>query len=149
MAEDIGPSEEEVPGEREEKPAGVGTEGLLRRSLDDRVVAGVAGGLGRYLGVDPILVRIAFVLLTVFGGGSGILLYVVGWLVIPEQRSGEEIAAAAPKVSGNAGRLILGTVLLLVGAAMLLGPLLPRIGRFVAPLVLIGAGLAVLLANRR
>lgn len=50
------------------------------RSADDRVLTGVAGGLGRRLGIDPMLVRAAFVLLAV-AGGSGIGLYIVAWLV--------------------------------------------------------------------
>jgi phage shock protein PspC (stress-responsive transcriptional regulator) len=46
------------------------------------VIAGVAGGLGEYTGVDPVLFRVLFAVLTLFGG-SGILLYVVGWLFLP------------------------------------------------------------------
>jgi phage shock protein C len=49
---------------------------LLRRSREDRVIAGVCGGLGRYLEVDPVLLRIALVILTV-SGGLGVLLYLV------------------------------------------------------------------------
>lgn len=55
----------------------------LRRSRDDRVVAGVCGGLGRTLGVDPLLIRVLLVVLTVVGG-SGLLAYLIGWLLIPE-----------------------------------------------------------------
>ena len=56
----------------------------LRRSRDDRKVVGVAGGLGRWAGVDPLVFRILFVVLTFFGG-SGILLYALGWLLVPDQ----------------------------------------------------------------
>ncbi|MFL7838842.1 MAG: PspC domain-containing protein [Candidatus Promineifilaceae bacterium] len=56
----------------------------LMRS-EDRMVAGVAGGLGDYFGIDPTLVRILFVLLTLLGGGGlGILLYIVLWIIMPE-----------------------------------------------------------------
>src|SRR5215213_9334118 len=48
------------------------------RSRDNRVLLGVAGGLGERLGVDPILVRIAFAVLTV-AGGAGVLLYLLAW----------------------------------------------------------------------
>jgi phage shock protein C len=58
----------------------------LTRSEDDRMVAGVCGGLAEFLGVDATLVRIAFVLLAVFGG-SGILLYGVLWLIVPRSAS--------------------------------------------------------------
>ncbi len=55
----------------------------LTRSTDDQVVAGLSGGLGRYFGIDPVVFRIAFVVLTL-AGGSGILLYLIGWLMIPD-----------------------------------------------------------------
>jgi phage shock protein PspC (stress-responsive transcriptional regulator) len=55
----------------------------IRRSSDDRVIAGVSGGLGRYVNIDPVLFRILFVALTLFGG-SGILLYLFAWVAVPE-----------------------------------------------------------------
>ena len=56
---------------------------LRRTTGKDNVLAGVSAGIARWLGIDPILVRVAFVILTIFGG-SGILLYLAGWLFIPE-----------------------------------------------------------------
>jgi phage shock protein C len=56
----------------------------LTRSTSDRMLAGVAGGLANYLGLDPTILRIAFVVLTVFGG-SGLILYIVFWLLMPEE----------------------------------------------------------------
>jgi phage shock protein PspC (stress-responsive transcriptional regulator) len=55
----------------------------IRRTRDRRV-AGVAGGIGHHLDIDPVIVRVAFVVLSFFGG-VGILLYVAGWLLIPEE----------------------------------------------------------------
>lgn len=55
---------------------------LLRRRTSDRVLGGVAGGLGDYFNVDPLLIRIGFVGLMIFGG-AGLVLYVVAWLLIP------------------------------------------------------------------
>jgi phage shock protein PspC (stress-responsive transcriptional regulator) len=57
--------------------------GRLRRSTTDRKVAGVAGGLGRHLDVDPLILRVAFVVL-VFFGGAGLILYGACWLLVPE-----------------------------------------------------------------
>ena len=57
----------------------------LRRSRTDRTVAGVAGGLGRYAGIDPLIFRVMFVVLAIFGAGSGILLYLIAWLFVPEE----------------------------------------------------------------
>ncbi|MFC5380608.1 PspC domain-containing protein [Aquipuribacter nitratireducens] len=64
----------------------------MRRPRDGRAVLGVAAGLARYLGVDPVVVRVGFVLLALFGG-SGLLLYVVGALVIPVEEPGTSSAA--------------------------------------------------------
>src|SRR3954447_93449 len=56
----------------------------IRRTVGpDRKLAGVAGGLARHLDIDPVLLRVAFVVL-VFFGGSGVLLYVACWLRVPE-----------------------------------------------------------------
>jgi phage shock protein PspC (stress-responsive transcriptional regulator) len=55
----------------------------IRRSRSDRKVAGVAGGLGRHLDIDPVILRVAFVVLTFFGG-VGLLLYIALWLLLPE-----------------------------------------------------------------
>ena len=66
---------------------------LLRRSLDDRMLAGVAGGLARYFNVDAMFVRIAFVVLT-FVGGAGIPLYLAGLLLIPDEGSDQSIASS-------------------------------------------------------
>ena len=65
----------------------------LRRSTDDRMLAGVAGGLARYLDVDATLVRIAFVVLTVIGG-AGVPLYLAAWLLIPEDGADQSSAAS-------------------------------------------------------
>lgn len=55
----------------------------LRRSRDDRMVAGVAGGLGRHFGIDPTIVRVLLIALTIVGG-AGLLLYAAAWLFVPE-----------------------------------------------------------------
>src|SRR5436190_6314060 len=54
----------------------------LTRSSSDRVIAGVAGGFGRYMGVDPVVARLAFIVLTFFGG-AGLVLYGAAWLIVP------------------------------------------------------------------
>jgi phage shock protein C len=63
----------------------------LYRIRDGRIVAGVCAGLAAYFGVDATLVRLAFALLTVFGG-VGVLLYLGGWVVIPDEVDGTSIA---------------------------------------------------------
>jgi signal transduction histidine kinase len=91
----------------------------LERSRSDRVIGGVAAGIGHHLGVKPTTVRIAFVALS-FAYGFGIVVYLLTWLLAPEE-AGE--AAAMPR----ARRLVrpslsqaLGAGLILVGVATLL-----------------------------
>ena len=65
----------------------------LRRSVQDSVVAGVAAGLARHFGVDVMIIRLAFVVLTIVGG-AGIPLYLAGLLLIPEDGSDQSIASS-------------------------------------------------------
>jgi phage shock protein PspC (stress-responsive transcriptional regulator) len=52
---------------------------------DDRVLAGVCGGLAEYFDFDPVLVRVAYAFLTLFTAFSGLLLYIVLWIVMPDK----------------------------------------------------------------
>jgi phage shock protein C len=54
----------------------------LHRSDEDRMLAGVCGGLATYFNIDPTLIRVIFIVLAVFGG-SGIILYLLLWIFIP------------------------------------------------------------------
>lgn len=63
----------------------------LSRSTDDRKIAGVAGGVARYFGLEPDLVRVLWVLSVLFAGVGG-LLYLVLWVVLPEEPDGISIA---------------------------------------------------------
>lgn len=56
----------------------------LYRSLTDRKIAGVCGGLGEYFDIDPTIIRLIMAALTVIGVGSGLLIYVIAWIVMPE-----------------------------------------------------------------
>ncbi len=56
----------------------------LYRSRDERMVAGVCGGLGEYLGIDPTLIRLAFVLGTVATASGAFWLYIILMIVVPE-----------------------------------------------------------------
>lgn len=63
---------------------------LRRTTGEANVIGGVAAGIARSLGIDPILVRVTFVVLAIFGG-SGLLLYIAGWLFIPEDGRADSI----------------------------------------------------------
>jgi phage shock protein PspC (stress-responsive transcriptional regulator) len=107
----------------------------LLRSRGDRVIGGVAGGLGRYFNVDPILFRIGFVALA-FLGGAGILLYLAGLLLLPS----EEGDGSAPAFSANRSVLVvIGVVALLVVA----WPFLLGGGIFVAAVLVPLSALAI------
>jgi phage shock protein C len=115
----------------------------LSRSRDDRMVAGVAGGLGRHLGVDPVILRIVFVVLALAGGG-GLLAYLLAWLVIPE-----EAGDGAPAASGADASLLAGLVLVGLGVLLLADRFLPVFSwRYLGPVVLIALG-GLLLARRK
>ena len=67
--------------------------GQLRRSTDDKMLAGVAGGIARYLDVDATLVRVAIAALTLLTG-AGAALYIAAWLLIPADGEDQPVAAA-------------------------------------------------------
>jgi phage shock protein C len=119
----------------------------LRRSTSDKVVAGVAGGLGRYLAVDPIIVRIALVVFAL-SGGAGVLLYIIAWIAIPEERPGE-LPAVTTQFDRNNGVIILGATLLIAGGLLFADRLVPTFSSFVGPLMLIALGVALVLGARR
>jgi phage shock protein PspC (stress-responsive transcriptional regulator) len=82
--------------------------GRLRRSVDDRKVAGVAGGLARHLDVDPLILRVTFVVLAFFGG-AGLLLYGACWLLVPEDGS-DEAAITLDDRSRTLALLVVGVL---------------------------------------
>lgn len=57
----------------------------LRRSRQNRVLAGVCGGLGEFFGINPIWFRLGFLLALIPGGVPGILIYLLCWIIIPGQ----------------------------------------------------------------
>jgi phage shock protein C len=60
----------------------VGMTNRLQRSRNERIIGGVCGGLAEYFNVDPLLVRVILVAITLVGG-AGILLYLILWAVVP------------------------------------------------------------------
>ncbi len=65
------------------------------RSKNDKMIAGVCGGLARYFNIDPAIVRLLFVLAVVLGGASP-LIYLVLWIVMPEEQTTYAAPAALP-----------------------------------------------------
>ncbi|HWH32828.1 MAG TPA: PspC domain-containing protein, partial [Egibacteraceae bacterium] len=90
MNETSAPPADAIPPPDEPPPPQTGPPAArrLERHPTDKVLGGVAGGLGRYFGVDPIVFRLAFVGFALFGGG-GILLYLIAWAAMPLGEGGE------------------------------------------------------------
>jgi phage shock protein PspC (stress-responsive transcriptional regulator) len=87
------------------KGAGWNTQGRkYYRSRSDRMLAGVLGGFAHYIGVDPTIVRVAYAFLTLITGiGTGIILYIVAVLIVPEEPYAEGyMPPPAPSVPGPA-----------------------------------------------
>ena len=95
------------------------TNRLLRRPIEGRAFAGVAAGLGQRFEISPTWFRVAFVLMTVFGG-IGLLLYALGWLLIPEEGSDDPIITQwlSGFDTSNTG-MVVGVVLVAVAAVIL------------------------------
>ena len=74
----------------------------LRRSGDDKMLAGVAGGIARYLNADVTLVRVIIAALALFTG-AGVALYVAAWLLIPAD--GQDQPAAAAWIAARVDRI--------------------------------------------
>ncbi len=91
----------------------------LERLRTDRAVAGVASGLARYLNIDVAWVRIAFVVAALFGG-TGILLYLVGWIAMPEEGEKDSIVVDKTGSYENAGSWI-GIGLIVLAAMIIIG----------------------------
>ncbi|MEJ2751255.1 MAG: PspC domain-containing protein [Chloroflexota bacterium] len=136
----------------------------LTRSSSDKIIAGVCGGLAEYLEIDPILVRLAFLVLF-FASGIGFPIYIILWMVMPQGENnaiadseviqknindiGESVQSGIKRL-GKPGTV--GVILVLLGAYFLLG----EIGLFnwmsgavFWPLVIIGAGIYMLIRRNK
>src|SRR5215217_4183456 len=108
----------------------------LTRSSTDKLIGGVAGGLGRYFGVDPILFRIAFVVL-VFAGGVGVLAYIALLAFVPADDG------TSPLGRGSAAN-VAGVILVVILTLVVFGPPAFFLGPVLVPIAIV-LGLGVLL----
>jgi phage shock protein PspC (stress-responsive transcriptional regulator) len=134
------------PGADTDRQVGLDRENLrsyqrLTRSTTDRKIAGVAGGLGRHLNVDPTILRVLFVVLCFFGG-AGFLLYGVAWLLVPEDGHAEGKISMSPNTRNG---LLIATGVL--AAVILVGNSWHGFG-FPWPVFLIGLAVLVYLLVR-
>lgn len=147
----------------------------ISRSRQNKIFGGVAAGLGEYLTIDPIVVRVLFVVSVIFSG-IGILLYLIMWIVIPEEKflfeqtsssssskeqtqdtnrnddtnsSSENINFTFPHKKKNNGKVIFGIILIAVGM-FFLGIEIFSFLNFtdLFPVIIIGLGIALLLKSK-
>lgn len=116
----------------------------LYRSDAQRVVAGVCGGLGEYFALDPVWFRIGFVVLSI-GGGSGILIYLMMWLLIQPAPDGYTAPAAGR--ASITGAVVVGMVFMIVGTIALVNTIAPWMGQYVWPIVFLLGGLALVMGG--
>jgi phage shock protein C len=147
----------------------------LYRSTSNKVFGGVAGGLGEYFAVDPVIIRILFVIL-VFAGGASILIYPLLWIAIPAEpikpfsfqqtadpNTGEPGSEnnplfttpppfAANDIKKNNGPLIAGSILVVIGLLFLMDKLLPNVSfgdLWPALLIIVGGVLIFTSMNKK
>lgn len=141
------------------------SEKKLYRSQENRVIGGVCGGLGEYFNIDPVLVRLIFVVLAL--NGLGILAYFVLWLLLPDESNKELAAEDLVRANLNdmgqqirrlgdsfgsqrgSGTAIIGIVLVVLGGTFLLNRFVPGFNPvLIWPLVFIVIGLYLLITRR-
>lgn len=131
----------------------------LRRSRKDTMIAGVAGGLAKYADIDVTLVRLIWVLLF-FAGGIGFFLYLICWVIFPEDTGeNQDLSAAYAAEAGNeqdaptqqsSGRRNLGLILIGLGLFFLVKNIVPwYVWEKAWPLLLVILGLYILFSNRK
>jgi len=140
----------------------------LYRSRDDRMLFGVAGGMAKYFDQDPALVRLVWAVL-ILAAGVGLLLYIIAAIVVPEEplgavaeggaatagspgggSAGPGGASARPRSGSGGGAVVLGVILVVIGAWFLLRRVVPELDTgLLWPILLVGLGAALLLGAMR
>ena len=140
-------------------------EARLLRSETDKMIAGVCGGIAAYLGVDPVFVRLAFLLL-LFASGIGLLLYVVLMIIMPSESNfeqpaskivqdnidhfGDDLGQGIKRVQSHPqGRTLAAGLLILLGMFLLFDNFGWLSSGVFWALALIGAGLFLIIRRSR
>jgi phage shock protein C len=145
----------------------------LYRSTKDRMLAGVCGGLAEYFEIDPVIMRVLFVVITL-GAGVGILGYIILWIVVPEativikdnqfansenqQQNEENMTNNYPNFvmvneeklhkKNNSGRVFISILLILIGILWFISNIVPGVNfGHLWPLTLVALGLLILIRS--
>lgn len=128
----------------------------LYRSVKDRKIAGVAGGIGEYLGIDPPIVRLVWLLAILFGG-AGFLAYLIAWIVIPEEKVNtneennlqEKTVPSVGKTELTGGLTFLGVLLIVLGIYLLVKQFIPfGLISYFWPIIIISLGIFLLIPKK-
>jgi phage shock protein C len=130
----------------------------LYKSENDKVLAGVCGGIGEYFAVDSVIIRLLWVVFTLMGG-AGLIAYIIAAIIMPSNPSRNDVADSYTRTeetgtgerrnrSGNSS-LVLGVILVVFGAFVLVKDFIPWIPKdvFLAAL-LIGLGIFFMVRNK-
>lgn len=125
----------------------------FERDLQNKVLGGVCSGLGNYFDMDPTFWRVLFFFLFFFGC-SGLLIYIVLWIVMPAKVIGSNAEDFAQDVNGNTspkkGGMTAGLLLIGIGTIGLLARYIPQINWHTAwPILLIIIGIILILPKRK
>lgn len=136
----------------------------LFRSRSQKVFAGVCGGLSKYFNVDPVFIRIIFVV-ALFSGGLGLIAYIIFWIATPQEplryspiypvgdysevpplQDIEEETSEMPKKT----KVFFGYLLIAIGLIIMLGELVPHFDfSYVLALIFVGIGIFLLFSNKK
>jgi len=134
----------------------------LCKSSTDRIIDGVCGGVGEYLGISPSVVRLLLIALSILSLGAGIVFYLIAMLVIPVEPvhndgPGYEGELLTQSKGGSTTALIIGIVIVIIGVSLLFGyydifsitATWRSLGRLVLPIIFILIGGALLLGKEK
>jgi phage shock protein C len=107
------------------------------------MVGGVAGGMARYMNLDPAWIRIAWLALLVLG--PGLFLYIIAWIAIPETDTGIDVQPLRTQHDSDSSKFIIGGLLILLGGSLLANQFVPWMKDLIVPAALIAVGTGVII----
>ncbi|MFY9175764.1 MAG: PspC domain-containing protein [Caldicoprobacterales bacterium] len=127
----------------------------LYRSRNQKMLAGVCGGIAEYFNIDATLIRLIWAVVSIPSFGTGILIYIIAAIIIPERPYGQQYNADFIDVTQSMDKtkvmVIVGTVLILIGIIALISGLFPFLWRILKnafwPLLIIIIGIVIIYSS--
>ncbi|MCX6154940.1 MAG: PspC domain-containing protein [Candidatus Kapabacteria bacterium] len=132
----------------------------LYRNIYNKIIAGVCSGLADYFNIDPVLIRVIFVISAIISGGLAIFGYIVFWIIVPvnlvepvmDKSQPADVSPSFTNINVNNkiqkkknGRVIFGIMLIIMGVFFLLNRIFPALELHFWPILLIILGVLILL----